>query len=73
MSYYLISRKRSHTNAVRIRDHIGQVVADKAFPPFVRGTAKMSKVDWWHASDSDIICTPTIGGLVQQLQEESEK
>jgi len=49
--YYLISRKRSHTNAVRIRDHIGQVIADKAFPPFVRGTAKMSKVDWWHASD----------------------
>lgn len=61
--YYLISRKRGHTNAVRIRDHIGQVIADKAFPPFVKGSAKMSKVDWWHNGPPNTVCTPTDCGL----------
>lgn len=46
--YYLISRKRSNTTHTRFRDQIGQVIADKSFPPFKKGSVKMRKVDWWH-------------------------
>lgn len=62
--YYLISRKRGHTTNVRLRDHIGQVICDRRFPPFQKGTAKMSKVDWWHGYQTpNIVCTPTDCGL----------
>jgi len=45
---YLLYKKRKHTTSIRLRDHLGVVVARKTSPPFSRrcGTG-MRNVDWW--------------------------
>lgn len=49
--HYLIYRKRQHTTAVRMRDQIGVVIADRYRPPFRRGSGVgMRNVDWWFNS-----------------------
>lgn len=51
--YYLVYRKRRHTTAVRLKDHIGVVIADHRYPPLHRaGKYGLRAVDWWFNTEA---------------------
>lgn len=48
--HFLVFRRRAHTRAVRHRDSVGVVIADKRRLPMSRQARQrygISNVDWW--------------------------
>ncbi|MCX7855171.1 MAG: hypothetical protein N2556_04205 [Anaerolineae bacterium] len=53
--HFLVFRRRPHTRAVRFRDYVGVIIADKRCLPMSREARKrygISNVDWWYDRSS---------------------